>query len=232
MSTQPLGVHHAIAEVTEELSKIGVSKDRKNTQQGYNFRGIDDVYNALAPLLAKAKLTITPYTLSREVVERETQRGGVLFYTTVLMDFTFTSAKDGSHITTRVYGEAMDSGDKATNKAMSAAYKYACMQTFCIPTEGDNDADQTTHEVKSTSAIEAEKQAKIEAAKVSKELSASAKEAFKSVIDMAQTLEILQSWGVDNKDEIERLQPADIAEVRKAFKKKHDELKNQQKEAA
>ena len=65
-----------------------------------------------------------------------------------------------------------------------------------------------------------------------KELSASAKEAFKSVIDMAQTLEILQSWGVDNKDEIERLQPADIAEVRKAFKKKHDELKNQQKEAA
>ena len=45
------------------------------------------------------------------------------------------------------YGEAMDSGDKATNKAMSAAYKYAAMQAFCIPTEGDNDADATTHEV-------------------------------------------------------------------------------------
>ena len=42
----------------------------------------------------------------------------------------------------------MDSGDKATNKAMSAAYKYAALQTFCIPTEGDNDADATTHEVK------------------------------------------------------------------------------------
>ena len=41
----------------------------------------------------------------------------------------------------------MDSGDKATNKAMSAAYKYAAMQAFAIPTEGDNDADSTTHEV-------------------------------------------------------------------------------------
>jgi hypothetical protein len=47
-----------------------------------------------------------------------------------------------------MYGEAMDSGDKATNKAMSAAYKYACMQAFSIPTEGDNDADAHTHEVK------------------------------------------------------------------------------------
>ena len=41
----------------------------------------------------------------------------------------------------------MDSADKATNKAMSAAYKYAAIQAFCIPTEGDNDADATTHEV-------------------------------------------------------------------------------------
>ena len=49
--------------------------------------------------------------------------------------------------TIRTYGEAMDSADKATNKAMSAAYKYAAIQAFCIPTEGDNDADATTHDV-------------------------------------------------------------------------------------
>jgi hypothetical protein len=46
----------------------------------------------------------------------------------------------------QTYGEAMDSADKATNKAMSAAYKYAAFLAFCIPTEGDNDADATTHE--------------------------------------------------------------------------------------
>lgn len=47
----------------------------------------------------------------------------------------------------------MDSGDKATNKAMSAAYKYAAFQAFAIPTEGDNDADGSTHEIKSASQL-------------------------------------------------------------------------------
>jgi hypothetical protein len=57
------------------------------------------------------------------------------------------SAEDGSKHTARTFGEAMDSGDKATNKAMSAAYKYMAFQTFAIPTEGDNDADNHTHEI-------------------------------------------------------------------------------------
>jgi len=71
----------------------------------------------------------------------------VLFYVVVDAEYDFISAEDGTRHTAKVYGEAMDSADKATNKAMSAAYKYACLQTFCIPTEGDNDADGTTHEV-------------------------------------------------------------------------------------
>ena len=138
-------VYTAIAAVMDEISKAGISKDRKNDQQGYNFRGIDDVYNAMAPILAKAGLCILPVVKNREVVERTTARGSVLFYVTVHVDFNLVSAKDGSTHTISVVGEAMDSGDKATNKAMSAAYKYACMQAFCIPTEGDNDADKTTH---------------------------------------------------------------------------------------
>jgi hypothetical protein len=64
------------------------------------------------------------------------------------MEFNFVSALDGSKHTVKTFGEAMDSADKATNKAMSAAYKYAAFQAFCIPTEGDTDADATTHEVK------------------------------------------------------------------------------------
>lgn len=140
-------VYKAIAAVQGELAKTGIAKDRKNQQQGYSFRGIDDVYAALSPLLAKYQLCIIPRMIDRDVVERTTQRGGALFYVTVKAEFDFVSASDGSKHTACTFGEAMDSGDKATNKAMSAAYKYAAFQAFAIPTEGDNDADNQTHEV-------------------------------------------------------------------------------------
>jgi len=140
-------VYQAIAEVMARLSKDGIGKNRRNEQQGYSFRGIDDVYNALAPILADVGLCILPAVKSREVIERMSGNGRSLFYVTVNVDFTFVSTKDGSCHVVSMPGEAMDSGDKATNKAMSAAYKYACLQTFCIPTEGDNDADGSTHVV-------------------------------------------------------------------------------------
>jgi len=140
-------VFAAINAVQSDLALIGVSKDRKNLQQGYNFRGIDDMYNAISPLLAKHKLCILPSFSERVVVERVTKNGGVLFYVNVAGTFLFVSAEDGSSTTVGpFFGEAMDSGDKATNKAQSASFKYMAMQTFCIPTEGDNDADKTTHE--------------------------------------------------------------------------------------
>jgi len=134
-------VYKAINAVQADLARDGITKDRRNQQQGYNFRGIDDVYNALAPKLAAHGLCILPRILSRDVQERQTQKGGVLFYVTVEAEFDFVCAEDGSKHIVRTYGEAMDSADKATNKAMSAAYKYAAFQAFAIPTEGDNDAD-------------------------------------------------------------------------------------------
>lgn len=148
-------VYQAINRVQAALAKEGIGKDRKNTQQNYNFRGIDDVFNHLAPHLAEHGLCILPRVLSREVTERVSKkydnsgnpRDSVLFYVVVEVEYHFVSSVDGSGFVSIVYGEAMDSGDKATNKAMSAAYKYACLQAFCIPTEGDNDADATTHEV-------------------------------------------------------------------------------------
>lgn len=140
-------VYKSINAVQAALSKLGISKDRSNQSQGYKFRGIDDVYNAMAPLLAEHGLCILPRVVSRECVERVNAKGTALFYVTVAAEFDFVCAEDGSKHTVSTYGEAMDSGDKATNKAMSAAYKYACMQAFSIPTEGDNDADAHTHEV-------------------------------------------------------------------------------------
>ncbi len=139
-------VYKSINNVQAALAKHGITKDRRNSQQGYSFRGIDDIFNALAPLLAEHGLCILPRMVSRTVAERATKQGGALFYVTVEAEFDFIAAADGSKHTVRTFGEAMDSGDKATNKAMSAAYKYAALQAFAIPTEGDNDADATTHE--------------------------------------------------------------------------------------
>lgn len=144
-------VYKAISAVQDSLAKTGISKSRKNEQQGFKFRGIDDVFNALAPALAEHGLCFLPRMTARLVEERISSNGKALFYVTVEAEFDLVSAEDGSKHTVRTYGEAMDSGDKATNKAMSAAYKYAALQTFAIPTEGDNDADAITHEVKAKS---------------------------------------------------------------------------------
>ena len=141
-------VYGAIAAVQAALAKHGIAKARKNAQQGYAFRGIDDVYCAIAPLLAEHGLCIIPRVLSRTCTERQTKNGAALFYTCCDVEYTVAAVKDGSTVTARIMGEAMDSGDKSTNKAMSAAYKYLALQLFCIPTEGDNDADASTHEVK------------------------------------------------------------------------------------
>lgn len=140
-------VYKAINAVQATLAKIGISKTRKNKEQGYAFRGIDDIYGTLAPILAENHLCILPRITERDFRERTTARGTVLFYVTIKGEFDFVSSIDGSMHTVSTYGEAMDTADKATNKAMSAAYKYACLQAFCIPTEGDNDADATTHTV-------------------------------------------------------------------------------------
>lgn len=148
---EPVTAPHVIIAmnaVTAELAGEGISKSRANQQQGYKFRGIDEVLNALSRIIADNKLVIIPHVQSREVTERQTKSGGALFSVVVNVTYTFVSAVDGTRETVGPFdGEAMDSADKATNKAMSAAYKYMAIQTFCIPTEGDNDADATTHEV-------------------------------------------------------------------------------------
>jgi hypothetical protein len=141
-------VYQAINAVQSELAKIGISKDSRNSQgAGYNFRGIDAVYNVLSGIMAKHGLCIIPRMLTRVSEERVSKAGSALFYVTVEAEFDLVSAEDGSKHTARTFGEAMDSGDKGTNKAMSAAYKYMAFQTFAIPTEGDNDADAHTPEV-------------------------------------------------------------------------------------
>ncbi len=147
-------VYAAISQVTAEMARIGIAKGRTNTQQNYKFRGIDEFLDALAPVLPACKLCVLPRIVEREQVERTSAKGGQLFYTTLTADFDFVCVADGSKHTVRTVGEAMDSGDKSSNKAMSAAYKYAVMLTFAIPIEGTPDADEQSHDVQQLAPVE------------------------------------------------------------------------------
>lgn len=132
--------------IPEIMSEIGfISKDRKNTQQGYQFRGIDDVYLALQGPLAKAGVFFSTKVIDQKREEKPSKSGGILIYTILTVKFTFY-AQDGSNFSSTTVGEAMDSGDKSSNKAMSTALKYAMLQLFCIPTEGDNDTENHSPE--------------------------------------------------------------------------------------
>ena len=137
-------IHEKIIAIMAESDAI--AKGRRNQQQGFNFRGIDDVYNSLHPLLAKHGVFSTTEVIEERTEERTTKSGGALIYRMLKVKFHFYAA-DGSTVESVIVGEGMDSGDKASNKAMSAAYKYAAFQAFCIPTEGDNDADASTPDV-------------------------------------------------------------------------------------
>ncbi|MCG8476127.1 MAG: ERF family protein, partial [Cytophagales bacterium] len=123
-------VYKAISAVQAELATIGIGKGQRNDYDKYNFRGIDDVYNVLAGILAKNELCILPRVMGRECVERTSNKGTPLFHVTLEVEYDFVSAKDGSQHILKAFGEALDRSDKATPKAMSAAYKYLCFEAF------------------------------------------------------------------------------------------------------
>lgn len=134
-----MGIYKALAAITSEIGAI--AKD-KRCQQGasFNYRGIDDVYNALNPLLGKYGVFVLPLAGERSSEERKTKNGAHMTVVTMRMTYRFCH-EDGSSVECQTVGEAMDSGDKATNKAMAVAHKYAILQTFCIPTEDMEDPD-------------------------------------------------------------------------------------------
>ena len=141
MEEKKKNIHESIAAVMAEIGAIG--KNSQNKQQGFMYRGVDAVMNAINPALIKYKMYIAPEVLEYTCNERTTAKGGNLIYAICKMRYTFY-AEDGSCIPATVMGMGMDSGDKAMNKAMSVAFKYACFQIFCIPTEEMKDPDAET----------------------------------------------------------------------------------------
>lgn len=135
-----------MAEVMKDIGPI--SKDQKNTAQGFRFRGVDQFVNSLHPALVKHGVFMAPRCVSEEHEIKEVQRSsgkvGVDKHVTILMEYDFF-AEDGSKVTIGpIPAEGLDSGDKATNKALSAALKYALIQTFSVPTEDMAEADLET----------------------------------------------------------------------------------------
>lgn len=137
-------IYEAIADIMKE--GYAISKNKRNQQQGFQYRGIDDVMNTFQPIMAERGIFVVPEVLETAREERQNKNGGNLIYSVMKVKYTFF-ASDGSSVSATVVGEGMDSGDKASNKAMSVAMKYAMFQVFCIPTEEMRDPDEESHEV-------------------------------------------------------------------------------------
>jgi hypothetical protein len=136
-------IYNKISSIMQECPAI--AKTKKNTQQGYSYRGIDDAMNTLQNLLPKYGVFYVPEVIESMREERQTKSGGSLIYSVLKVKYTFY-AEDGSHVSAIVQSEGMDSADKSSNKAMSAACKYALFQVFNIPTVDFVDPDASTPE--------------------------------------------------------------------------------------
>ncbi len=129
------------------MSEVGAIEKNRSSADGpkYKFRGIDDLYFALQPLLSKHGVFFTPNIVAQSREERQSKSGNTLTYSILNVEFTFY-AEDGSFFKATTVGEAMDTSDKSSNKAMSAALKYALLEVFCIPTEEEKDTEYNNYE--------------------------------------------------------------------------------------
>lgn len=141
---EQLLIYQQLAKINKGIKFIG--KDQTNKQQGFKFRGIDDVMNELHSLFAENEVIVLPNIIDYNVTEKATKSGGALFYTRAKIEFRFI-ASDGSFVSCTMLGEAMDSCDKGANKAESIALKYALLQMFLIPTEEEKDPDFRSPEI-------------------------------------------------------------------------------------
>jgi len=138
-------VYTVMHKVQSGLAQAGIAKTDRNEHGRYNFRGIDAVQNALAPILAEHGLLIIPNVTSDIHKETQTSGGKTTNHWSVGVEYTFINASgegngEYKHVTTFV-GEAYDTSDKGLNKALTAAYKYMLFEVFHIPVEGSHDAD-------------------------------------------------------------------------------------------
>lgn len=120
-----------IAKCMAEVQAVG--KGDRNNEQGYNFRGIDAVVNAVGPVFRKHGVVPAPMLESTSYRDVQTSRGKPSRECTVQVRYRFHGPA-GDSLDVIVPGESMDFGDKGTAKAMSVAYRIALLQLLAIPT--------------------------------------------------------------------------------------------------
>lgn len=135
-------IHESLVKVMRDVGAI--AKDTKNQEQGYNYRSAEAVYNRVQPLFATHGIVSVPRVVEQIREQGSSKRGTILHYAILTVEYTFF-AEDGSSVVVTVVGEGMDSGDKASNKAMTAAHKYAICQVLNIPYQV-HDPDASTPE--------------------------------------------------------------------------------------
>jgi hypothetical protein len=144
---RPGNVFQSIERMTELLAKEGISKDKGgNKDINYKFRGIDDIRNNSSPLMKECALVVLPKMTRREEKERTTKSGGLAIWVVLDVIFEMINTVDGSKTSVPIIAEAVDYSDKATQKAMSQAYKTFAINAFNIPTEGEQDTDNEKKE--------------------------------------------------------------------------------------
>jgi hypothetical protein len=137
-------VYGAITAITAEFAAASIPKAHLNQVDQYLYRSIDDVLNRLSPLLAKHHVCVLPRAIERVVTDRTGLGEALLVNVALRVVYTIVSAEDGSCDEVEAFGEALDAGDKATAKAMSAAYKSAMLQAFCIPVADAEEPDASS----------------------------------------------------------------------------------------
>lgn len=139
-----MNIYKALSAAMNDICRIGIGKNLRNQQQGYNFRGIEQAMNEMSPIFVRHGITVTPRYSDLTITERvkgDPADGKATRFCTIKGAFTF-SVEDGSSVTSEAYGEAMDSGDKAVIKAQSVAFRTALFQQFVVPTMAmDPEAD-------------------------------------------------------------------------------------------
>jgi hypothetical protein len=120
-----------MAAIVAELPAVG--KDEFNEAQKFKFRSHDAAMNVLKPLLGKHGVYFVPDVLKRITEQRTTKHGSVMYEVNLHVQYTFYGA-NGDYVTASAWGEGTDSGDKATNKAMTMALKNVVAQTFALST--------------------------------------------------------------------------------------------------
>lgn len=125
---------------------MAIDKTQKNQSQHFNFRGIDDVYNALNPLMKENEVIFLIKILDNTRTMFPSKSGGQTVSVVLKVEYTLL-ANDGSSISLEILGEGLDYGDKATSKALAMAHKYAILQMFAIPTKDMEDPDAESPEI-------------------------------------------------------------------------------------